>query len=78
MTVIETSDAGTDTRVIIARHGISASSWGEFVRVTITQVDAGHTEVAIFTKKFQALGSSLQPEYYGDLLLEIGKRVFGT
>jgi hypothetical protein len=79
MTIIDTSDPVPGKRVIMARHGISAGSWGEYVRVTITERDAGHTDVAIFTRSLQAFrSSSSTPEYFGDLLLEIGKRVLGT
>jgi len=79
LTIIDTSDPAPGTRVIMARHGISTGSWGEYVRVTITERDAGHTDVAILTKSIQALkSSSSTPEYFGDLLLEIGKRVLGT
>jgi hypothetical protein len=77
--VIDSADPVPGTHVIMARHGMTAFSNGEYVRVTIRELGASLTEVAVFTKSFGAFASSSStPEYYGDLLLEIGKRVLGT
>jgi len=78
LSVLETDDSVAGRRVIMARHGLSYASWGEYVRVIVTQIDAGHTDVAVLTKGREAVSATKYPDFYGDLLLEIGKRVLGT
>lgn len=77
--VIDSTAPKPGIRIIMASHGKPNLGVGEYVRVTITDLGPHRTQVAIITKNLHALASSSStPEYYGDILLEIGKRVLGT
>lgn len=77
--VIDSADPKPGTHVIMARRGMTAFHVGEYVRVTIRELGESLTEVAVLTTSFASHASpSSTPQYYGELMLEIGKRVLGT
>jgi hypothetical protein len=76
MTMLESSEPNSHTREIIAMHGASMFSWGEFVRVVVTEVDSGRTDVAVYTKRWELLPSGGR-NWSAEVFLEIGKLVFG-
>lgn len=45
---VEKRSTDTKVTVFVATHGITIASWGEVVRVTVTEFDAARTSVTVY------------------------------
>ncbi len=77
MRVCESTDMGNGKRIIIARYPASILHQG-YIRIAIKDLDAGHTEVEVLSKRGQLADMPGGIGNSSDLFLEIGKRVYGT
>lgn len=62
-----------DRHMVLAKHGMTATSWGENVAVFVTKVDPGKTRVEVVTMRKLENNVTAQ-DWAGPIFIELHKR----